>query len=255
MRFSLHYLFILFIVLSSCKTREDIKREKLVEDMNIQMQDGQKLNADFSVRLAALEEQLSNITGKVEESQYETKQSLLKRIVTIEERMALLETSQKTATETLEKILVTQKEQKNYINEVLKNLKSISKNATPSKATDLYKTAIANYRKGRYKTSKKQLLALLNGKKVKSSQRAHALHNLGMIAFMSNKNDEAIEYFIKLSTEFPKAGYNKNGLLHLAKAFKNQKKKDAARATLEELIGNFPKSKQSKTAKKMLQSL
>jgi len=53
----------LFIVLFtfSCKTREDIAREKKIEDMSSQMQDRQKLSADFVTRIQELENQITNL--------------------------------------------------------------------------------------------------------------------------------------------------------------------------------------------------
>lgn len=249
-------LLVLLVALVSCKTREDIQREKLVTDMNMQMQDTQKLSADFTVRLQALEERLSNVTGQVEEGQHETKETLNKRIEALEEKINLLETTQKSQTESLEKLERLSSEQGEYIKEVLSNLKKLSGGGKKSKKSrSPYQEAMYNYGKARYKTAKNQLLTLLDGKKVKGGQKARVIHNLGMIAYMDKENEKALAYFSRLFTEFPKTGYNKNGLLYLARTFKRLNKVDEAKQTLQELLNRFPKAKQAKEAKKMLSSL
>lgn len=242
--------------LVSCKTREDIQREKLVSDMNMQMQDSQKLSADFTVRLQALEERLSNVTGKVEEGQHETKQTLDTRLKGLEEKMNLLETTQKTQAETIEKLEKMSQEQSDYIKDVLQGLKKISGGDKKSKKSlSPYQEAMDNYGKGKYKAAKDQLLVLLEGKKVKGGQLARVIHNLGMISYMDKENDKALAYFSRLFTEFPDTGYNKNGLLFLARTFKRLNKKEEAKQTLQELMKRFPKAKQVSAAKKMLESL
>lgn len=256
MKIKVSLLCVLFALIS-CKTREDIQREQLVNNMNMQMQDSQKLSADFTVRLQALEERLSSVTGQVEEGQHQTKETLNKRIEALEEKINLLESTQKTQTESLEKLEKLSSEQGDYIKEVLQNLKKISggSSKSASKSTSPYQEAMDNYGKARYKTAKNQLLTLLDGNKVKGGQKARVIHNLGMIAYMDKENDKALAYFSRLFTEFPKTGYNKNGLLYLARTFKRLNKKEEAKQTLQELLNRFPKAKQAKEAQKMLSSL
>lgn len=245
-------------VTTGCKTREDIAREKLVSDMNMQMQDSQKLTADFSVRLQNLEDRLSNVTGQVEESTYKTQKSLEERIQSLEEKLTVTENTQKTQAETLASLEAQIKKQGAYIKEVLSNLKSITKTggkSSGSKKRSAYDEAMWNYRKARYKTAKGQLLTLLEKGKLSGSRKARVIHNLGMIAYMDKENDKALAYFSRLFTEYPKTGYNKNGLLFLARTFNRLNKKDEAKQTLQELVKRFPKAKQVKQAKKMLSTL
>lgn len=251
------FLLLSLLFFFSCKTREDIEREKLVNDMNLQMQDSQQLSADFTVRLQALEERLSNVTGKVEEGQHQTKETLNKRLESLEEKISLLETTQKTQSESIEKLEKLSKEQGDYIQDVLKGLKTISgKGSSPkSKKLSPYWEAMESYKDGKYQVAKQQLLTLLEGKKVSGTQLARVIHNLGMIAYMDKENDKALAYFSRLFTEFPKTGYNKNGLLFLARTFKRLNKTEEAKQTLQELVKRFPKAKQVETAKKMLSSL
>ncbi len=242
---------------NSCKTREDIAREKLVNDMNMQMVDSQKLNADYSMRLQNLEDRLSNVTGKVEEGQHETKKNLDNRIKSLEEKINLVENTQTSQTETLAKLEAQVKEQNSYIKDVLSNLKTITKKGgkSSSGSTSPYNKAMADYKKGRYKSAKPQMLTLLNGKTLSSGQKKRVLHNLGMIAYIAKDDSNALNYFTRLFTEFPKTGYNKNGLLMMAKTFIRLKKNEEAKQVLTELVNRFPKAKQVEQAKKMLSSL
>lgn len=243
------------IATSGCKTREDIAREQLVTDMNMQMQDSQKLTADFTVRLQNLEDRLSNITGQVEESTYKTQKTLEDRIKALEEKITVSENTQKTQAETIAKLEAQMNEQGDYIKDVLKNLKTITKDGGSGKKKSPYDEAMLNYKNGKYNVAKGQLLELLNGNKLKGTTQARVIHNLGMIAYMDKENDKALAYFSRLFTEFPNTGYNKNGLLFLARTFKRLDKKEEAKQTLQELMKRFPKAKQVEQAKKMLSSL
>ncbi|MCF8060429.1 MAG: tetratricopeptide repeat protein [Bacteriovoracaceae bacterium] len=245
------------LLLSGCKTREDIAREKLVNDMNMQMVDSQKLNADYSMRLQSLEDRLSNVTGKVEEGQHETKTTLDNRIKSLEEKISLVENTQSTQSETLAKLEAQVKEQNSYIKDVLSGLKTITKKGgkASSGTSDPYGKAMAEYKSGRYESAKTQFLTLLNGKSLSSGQKARVLHNLGMVSYIGKDDEKALTYFTRLFTEFPKTGYNKNGLLVMAKTFVRLKKNEEAKQVLTELISRFPKAKQIEQARKMLSSL
>jgi TolA-binding protein len=242
--------------LAGCKTREDIVREQKVENMSSQMQDSQKLNADFTVRLQNLEERLSNVSGKVEEGQHQTQKTVDTRIQALEEKITLIEASQKSQTEGLTILTEKLASQEKYIGEVLGTLKNLSgKGKAKTKKRSHYEDAMADYKKGRYKSAKTKLSALLNGKRLKKSQKARVIHNMGMISFMNKENESALTYFSQLFTQHPKSGYNKNGLLFLAKTFRRIGKKEEAKQSLSELIKRWPKARQVKEAKKILSKL
>lgn len=242
---------------AGCKTREDIAREQMMDQMSMQMQDGQKLNADFSIRLQNLEERISGLSGSIEETQHSTQTTLNEKINTLEEKVKLIEqtqTKQNTDLDTIKEELASQKK---YIQEVLGTLKTISqkKSKPAAKKQTPYQRAMSLYGKGRYKSAKQELLPLLDSKKLGSSQNARVIHNLGMIAYMDNENEKALAYFSRLFTEYPKTGYNKNGLMFLAKTLKRMKKNEEAKQALGELISRFPKAKQVAEAKKMMKAL
>lgn len=209
------------------------------------MQDGQKLQSDFSSRIHALEEQLNKVTGQVEEGDHKTAQKIQEQIKNLEEKISVFETAINTSDEKLANI-------ENKLKEILKTLKKSSR----AKEKSLYNRAMANYKAKKYKTAKRLLISLLKKKKgLKKAQRARILHNLGMISYTKKENNEAIVYFGRLFTQYPKSSYNKNGLLFTARTFIRQKKKREAKQALNELIGNFPKAKQVKQARKLLGSL
>ncbi len=240
---------------TSCKTREDIVREQMINNMSMQMQDGQKLNADFSVRLQGIEDRLNSLSGNIEETQHTTNVTMSERIKTLEEKLTILETTQASQTESLESINKEVAAQKEYIQEVLGTLKTLSqKKNKPVKKESPYNKAMGLYRRGKYADAKAILLTLVD-KKFSDSGKARIIHNLGMIAYMDKENDKALAYFSRLFTEFPKTGYNKNGLMFLAKTLKRMNKNEEAKQALNELIARFPKAKQVAQAKKMLKQL
>jgi TolA-binding protein len=253
---SILVILVIIATLAGCKTREDIVREQKVENMSYQMQDSQKLNADFTVRLQNLEERLSEVSGKAEENQHQTQKSIDTRIQSIEEKITLMEASQKSQAEGLNELSEKLASQEKYIDEVLGTLKNLSgKGKSKSKKLSDYEDAMADYKRGRYKSAKSKLSALLNNKSLSGSQKTRVIHNLGMIAYMDKENESALTYFSQLFTQYPKSGYNKNGMLFLAKTFNRIGKKEEAKQTLSELIKLWPKARQVKEAKKLLSKL
>ena len=240
------YILVLLLILS-CKTQEEIKREETIDQAVLQVQENQKLLAQTVAKLQSFEEMLAAMTGKIDEVEYSSQQNYGQKITQLSGDLELLQQSNDALSQEVE-------DQKNYTKSVVSTLDKLSSTQKRS-SQSAYQQAMSNYKKGWYKTAKKQLLTLLNGNKIKGSRRARILHNLGMISFMNKNNEQAIVYFSKLFTEYPKSGYNKNGLLFLGKTFQRLDQKDKAKMTLEELLNKFPKAKQKKEAKKILGSL
>ena len=79
-----------------------------------------------------------------------------------------------------------------------------------------------------------------------------------MVCFIEyiNKNfDNALIYFSKVYTKYPKSSFAPNALLHIGLTFKKQNKNDNALAAFKEVIKNYPKSSQANTAKNHLKIL
>ena len=67
---------------------------------------------------------------------------------------------------------------------------------------------------------------------------------------MDKKYDDALVYFSKIYTNYPKSSFAPRSLLYIARCFNKLGKKDESKASYQELIDNYPKSSHAKTAKK-----
>ena len=202
------FLIPVVLLIHSCKTQEEIKREQYIDN---QLKAQQSLLAGHVTKMQAMEERLAAMTGKMDQVQYDNQQTYGQKISELAGRVDLLEEAQTTMQEEIE-------EQGNYVKKVISTLDKMT--GTGGKPKDAYGQAMGNYKRGRYKRAKNQLLDLLGGNKVKGSRRARVLHNLGMIAYMDEDDKQALVYFSKLFTDYPKSSYNKNGLLVLAKVLR-----------------------------------
>ena len=254
-------LFVAIVTVFGCKTQEQIDRDVMVDKMNVQMVDAQRLNADTTLKLQQLEDRMSQITGQVEETGHSNRQDFSTQTKTLNQKVIALEESNKNLDTRVAQLQTKVEEQNTYLQQVLKSHNTISKSSAKKKKrkkkkkSSAYDTAMANYKRGKYKRAKPQLQTLLNSKKIKGRRKARVLHNLGMIEYMAKRNSEATIFFSRLLTEYPKSTYSKNGLLYLAKTFKRMKKIDEAKATLGQLISRYPKTKQGRDAKKLLGKL
>lgn len=260
------WILILFILVS-CKTQEQIRREQLVESLASQMRQGQNVSANFTVELAEVKKQIMQLQGMIEESGQQSQVSQETRITDLQSRVQVLEEKTNTLVTKLDeqaKAIETMKtqltEQGKYLETLLKTLKNINKapkstkKKTASKQSP-YQEAMESYSKGQYKMARAQLAKLESSKSYKSKARARILHNLGMAEYMLKNDQNALVYFSKLYSEQPTSAYNANGLLFMAKCFQRLKRNDEAKATLQELMTKFPKSKKVAEAKKLLKVL
>lgn len=241
---------ILLATLVGCKTQDEIRREQMVDNLGVQMVQSQQLVADTTVKIQALEERLGGLTGKLDELDHNSQVQLQTQVDGLNQRITLLEESNKSLQAKVE-------EQSKYLQDVLGTLKNLSSgNSAPAKKkVSDYEHAMDEYGKGRYKEAKPLLLKLLEDKGIKGSRQARVIHNLGMISYMDKEYDKGLVYFSRLFTEHEKSGYNKNGLLYLARSFEKLGQKPQATQTLNELIKRFPDAKQVKNAKEMLNRL
>jgi TolA-binding protein len=249
----------LLLAMTSCKTQEQIKREQLVDSISVQMVQNQKLSADANVKLQELEDKVNQFQGVLEESAHskgEYTQKLEERIKALEDLTQSLNTQLQDSSTKLTAVEQRLSDQDKFIKEILKTLKAPKKKkAKKVKKRGPYDTAMWNYGKGKYKLAFSQMQALLDSKKLKTSQRKRVLHNLGMVSYILKKDQDALTYFSKLYTDYPKSTYNANGLIHLAKTFQRLGQKDQAKETLQMMIKSFPNHKRIKTAKSLLNKL
>ena len=264
-RFSLCLL--LPFLLLACKTQEQIQREKMVDQISVQMVERQKLAAEDQLKMENFEQKILELNGKVEELGHKSQSKAEEASKQLQERMELIEQKMqayqiqiedgKKKIETLETKVASQEK---YISKVLNTLNDISGKPKRSKRSggkqlSDYDQALAWYKKNWLSKSKPLFEKLELDKKITGQKRARVLHNLGMITFYKKQNDEAMVYFSKLFTEFPRSNYNANGLVHLAKTFQRLGKNNQAKQTLNEMIKRFPKSKHAKAANDLLKKL
>jgi len=244
---------ILLILIISCKTQEQIQREQLVDNMAVQVHQGQKLTAEYNIRLQHLEEKLTQKIGTLEEVQHADGEKFSKELELSKENMNHLKTELEEQKKTLLVIANQMEEQKRYLDKLLASLNKLAGVKTKKqKKRSKYNQAMYLYKKGKYPKAQNELLKLLNNKRIKGNKKARIIHNLGMIAFMDKKYSDAVTLFSRLYTKYPKSPYTPRGLLFLGKSFKKINRKKEAKQVLQELVKTYPKSKYKKEANRLL---
>lgn len=245
-------LLFLIISVSSCfKTSEQIRREKMVDSMNNQMGQSQKMTADHTLRVKELEDKVDSLSGKIEEIQHQSSVKDETEQTNKKQKNAQL-TAQVTA---LKKVADSNKlevaklkaqieSQKKFIKKITAAL-GVATQAKQSK----YVQANKLYEGGKYTQAKQLYLELLSENKINAAQRNLVWFNLGLINYMGKKYDTALIYFSKIYTKYPKSSYAPKSLLYIARSFKLSGKKDAAKESFGELIKKYPKSWHANKAK------
>lgn len=260
-RLSLVFIFSLSFTLLACKTQEDIRREKTVENLNEQVAQTQKSTANANSRFMALEEEMSKLTGKVDENLH-NKQQELKDTNSIKERLGTLEETNKKQAEYLKALNEKIQDQSKYIEQVITSLNSMNEQkeqAAKKESTEenhlsgpaFIKGAIAKYKAKELEGSKEMFLTVIENKKVKKKDKETAFYYLGMIEYKGKNYEESKVYLSKLFSENPDSAYGAPTLLTLAKSFLQLKSKEEARQSLDELIARYPKSKEAEEGAKL----
>ncbi|MBL6991333.1 MAG: tetratricopeptide repeat protein [Bacteriovoracaceae bacterium] len=247
----------LLFVFVSCKTSEEIKREKLVDTLSVQMVQSQRASADQSVYLQDFEEKIAKLSGQVELKTHENKkfQKTQKELIAVlqQNQSGLLKQvdEQKKQIQELEDKLEVQQE---FISKVLDTLKKMN-NKKVTKVSSSYDKAMKTYRSGKYKKAKQMLTKLSKSRKFKGNKMARILHNLGMSEYMIKNHSNAMIYFGRLLSKYPKSPFNPNGMLFLSKSLKRVGRKSEAKQTLEEVMERYPDSRSAKKAMIILKKM
>ena len=264
-RLQLLLILSLVIVLPACKTQEDIRREKTVENLNEQVAQTQKSTANASSRFVTIEEEMSKLSGKIEESSHNRQQEI-KENAFIKERLSNLEETNKKQTEFMKALNEKVQEQSKYIEQVIASLSSLTeqKEQVKKKASQKevnegsdsadevsLKNAISKYKSQDLDGSKEMFLTILGNKKTKKKDKESATYYLGMIEYKGKNFEEAKVYFSKLFSENPDSAFGASTLLNLARSFLQLKSKEEAVQSLDELITRYPKSKEAQEGAKL----
>ena len=247
----------ILLILFSCKTQEDIKRDRTVDSINEQLVQTQKSTANTGTRFQNLEEQVARMSGSLEEVNHARSQDQ-KDIASLKERFNMAEETNKKQTEYIKELNDKIQEQSKYIEQVIKSLSGLAERPekkNPAKEAveeATLKNGLEKYKAHDFEASKIILEKVLENKKLKKKEKAAALHTLGLIEFQNKNYEEAKIYFSRVFTEMPDSNFVPSALLNLAKSFIQLKSKDEAKQTIDELISRFPKSKEAIKAKKLL---
>jgi TolA-binding protein len=253
--------------LTACKTQEDIRREKTVENLNEQVAQTQKSTASAGARFNSIEEQLAKLTGQIEESGH-SKQQENKEISQLKERLENLEETNKKQTEFMKALNEKIQDQSTYIEQVIKSLSALTeqqkeqkeqqkelqaKKKEKSEGSQLapIKAAVAKYKSKDLNDAKSLFHDVLEDKKTKKKDKETAVYYLGQIEYKNKNYEESKVYFSKLISENPDSSYAPSAFLILAKTFLQLKSKEEAAQSLDELITRFPKSKEAQEGAKL----
>lgn len=249
------------LLLCSClKTAKDLEREKLVDSLNMQMQQSQKLVADMTIKLKEFEQRVSHVNGNIENLEHKQQVIDEEKNKTLNEQLEQM----RSQLESLTKLVVQQKSQitslskevdetKKFIGDITKGLKNLDKKKTNSVKSEIAKlTKIAESSK--YKDAK-QGLEQLYTQKLSNADNNKILHALGLIAYKSNDFENSLVYFSKIYTRWPRSSLAPSSLYHIGMSFKKQGEKDAAKQSFEEFEQKYPKSSLLKDVKSQLKNL
>ncbi len=257
---------IVLLSLVSCKTQEDIRRERTVENLNEQIQQTQKTTASASSRFNTIEEQLARMNGQVEDMSHQRAQTI-KEGQNLNERLNALEDANKKQVEYIKALTEKVNNQSGYIEEVIATLAKLTNEDKPSKKKTVsssdegvditedeaptFDTAVKKFKAKDLDVAGDIFKKIAADKKAKKKEREGATHFLGMIEYKNKNYEEAKVYFSKLFSDNPKSTYASATLLNLARTFEKLKSNEEASLTLEELLNRFPNSKEADEASKL----
>lgn len=250
---SLTLLFATLLLTSCFKTAEEIKRE---QDVDQRLSQSSKTIADLNETIQNLKQQITSTSGQIEEIDYKSQKTYQETNKTFSETMIQLTEQVKNLVnenaEMKQQIASLQSDvnsQKKYIKNVTGSLSKIagpSKSSSTSKLQDAHKA----FEKNDKKQAKELYNEVLSEGKINNAQKNHVYFNLGLLNYWDKKYNDAITYFSKIYTKWPKSSFSPRALLYIARSFDKQKKGDEAKAMYQELINKYPTSTHAKTAKK-----
>ena len=258
----------LVIFISACKTQEDIRRERTVETLNEEVQQTKKAAASGNTRFQSIEEQVSRLQGQLEEANHARSQSI-KDNQALNDRINVLEKSNKEQVEYLKALTEKVNNQSGYIEEVLEKLKALAekpveKTSSKKKAVNpdsvemededlpaTFDNGMKKFRAKEYDSAKEIFKEVSENKKASKKNREGATLYLGMTEYRQKNYEGAKVYFSKVFSDNPDSSYAPQALLNLGKTFSQLKSKEEANMTFDELISRFPKSKEAQEAQKL----
>ena len=160
----------------------------------------------------------------------------------LEERLKVLEEKDKKIEESLKELA------KLISSSKVISSKGEKKSPIKVSSKELYRKAIAAYRKHNYDKAEELFLELVS----KNYRPAICNFYLGEINYYKRNYKEAVVFYKKSIQLYDQASYIPTLLLHTGISFKKIGDKENAEKIFNALIGNYPNSKEAKIAKKYL---
>ncbi|MDD2357898.1 MAG: tetratricopeptide repeat protein [Thiovulaceae bacterium] len=178
------------------------------------------------------------------------------------EKLRLLMTDMSTVVDTINKNYVSKEEYNSLVKDV-NDMKSLLGSKVKSSAKSsgdsldsmgtakVYSKAEAYYKSKDYDKAKECYDYLIS----KNYKAAYSSYMAGEVSYKTKNYSDAISYYKESGTRNETATYMPTLMLHTAIAMQKTKDNDTAKKFLGALITNYPKSSESKDAKKILSSL
>lgn len=248
---------LLLILSTACiKTAEQVNREKRFESMSENLKDSQGLMADMVSQMKEMQSQLDRLNGRVEELEHRQKQIDPQQIGKMNESMSLIQTQQQTEAQQLTAIQSELKEQRAFLEKVTASLASMGSEkprSAPSKKKSVKAElidALELVKAGKYTEAKPELEALVDAEGLTPGDNNKVMHGLGRVEYYSKNYEQALVYFSKIYTKFPKASLAPSSLLYIARSLKKMGKKDEAKEAFTRCAEDYPGSNEAAEAKK-----
>ena len=240
---------------TSCKTAEDIRRDKLVDTHDAQMRHFQEKFSSNSHLLQEHQDRLNQMYGQFEEQQHQERQRLeqegQERAAALQEMASTLAQLQ----ERMDTVEKNQKEQARFIKMATAHLKDMAKKRSkPKKKKSSYQKAMGLLDKGQHAKAERLFLQVLGQKNLRPSRWVRTHHGLGLINYRKKKYEQAMIHMSKVYTKYPRSSKAPSALFTIAQCFLKQGKVQEGREALKQLATQYPKEKKLvQKAKNILQ--
>ncbi len=261
MKTAIAILSLIMLSTACIKTAEQVNREKKLDSISEQVKDSQGLVSEMASMLRDMQGQLDRQTGKIEELEHKVAGSDLKQM---SENMNLIKTQNEALTaenkeikDQMSSLQNEMKEQRDFIEKVTKSLgsmKSTSSTQKKSAKTDLEK-ALTLIKEDKYKDARSLLEPIIDHNDLTAGEKNKVMHSLGKVEFYTKNYEQALVYFSKVFTKYPKSSLAPNSLLFIGRSLKSMNKKSEAKEAFEQVKENYAGSADAKLADKEIQKL
>ena len=232
--------------IKSSLTQKLLQYDQTISDLSDKLSSFNTILSEINVANASIEKlkkqlQEVNITD------------IYSKIENLDTRVSALESQVKAIQDSLKEITKVQNENFQYLSNsiqtILEQLKKSNKKLTP-------KEAFTQAKKAFFKGDLKKAQELFAYSLTKRYLPATSAFYLGEIAYRQGKYKDALAYYKKSVTIYPKkASFSAQLLYHTGISFLKLNQKQSAKLTFKKLITDFPKSKYANLAKKELEKL